>query len=285
MRAIYVALLGALFAISAPDLNAAQIAFDTAGDSAYNNFNNVNYPYPNGGYGWGGPWQAQADALNLSSSSLNGFGDPLSTGDINSPRTPAGRAWQIRAVPESDLNSFNVFSTVWRPFNGALLPGQTFAIDLDTGAVAPTGGFAQGFSLAQGEDSLMSRGTGFRFEAAPDYSPDYLIATPTASLVTDIPLTDQGVHIEVTQLDGAQINVSVISLPSGGASQSVVLPDSVPITAVTVDNFEPATLVNGFDDLYFNNIAITPEPASVVMFSLAAAGIILRRQRRGKPSC
>ena len=273
MRAIYVALLGALFAISASDLKAAQIAFDTAGDSAYNNFNRLLSPYPNGGYGWGGPWQGD---MFIGSSSSNGFGDPQWTGDINSPRTPIGRAWEIPAAPDNDL-TFGVS----RQFSGALLAGQTFSIDLDTGAVAPTGWLGQGFGLAQGASTLSGRATGFRFEADPDGSPNYILATPGIGFVTDIPLTDQGVHVEVTQLDGAQISVAVTSFAPGGASQTIILPDSVPMTAITIQNFEPVTLVNGFDDLYFNSIAITPEPTSIATICLAFASLALGRSRRG----
>jgi len=271
MRAIYVALLGVCLGMGASNLKAAQIAFDSAGDSAYNTF--PTNSYPNGGYGWGGPWQGYG--LLIGSSSLNGFGDPQGTGDINSPRTPAGRAWRVPATLTPDFYSF-----VWRQFSSPLLPGQTFAIDLDTGANHGPN-LPQGFDIAQGVTDFESRTTGFRFAADPQDYADYAVGTAQAGYVTSVPLTDQGVHVEVTQLAGSQIGVSITSLAPGGASQSLVLPVNVPLTTLTVSN--PASGA-GFDgensDLYMNNISITPEPTSVVMLPLVFAGAALTRRRR-----
>jgi hypothetical protein len=114
---------------------ASQIAFDYAGDSMYSGYGSTPLPYMlNGGYGWGGGWQGAgphgAAALFLESSSINGSGDPQGTGDINSPRTPGGRAWGMRPVTQGGYTP----NAIARPFNGALAPGQTFAIDFDVGA-------------------------------------------------------------------------------------------------------------------------------------------------------
>ena len=66
MRAIYPALLAMWVGMSASNLDASPIAFDTAGDSAYNNFNPNTSTYPNGGYGWGGLGRAMARCLSTS---------------------------------------------------------------------------------------------------------------------------------------------------------------------------------------------------------------------------
>src|SRR4051812_35653738 len=79
-------LIAFAFLVEAKNVFASAIAFDSAGDSAYNA---GSYLLINGGYGWGGPWGGTYlnGRQNLVSSSTNGDGDPSGTGDINSPRS------------------------------------------------------------------------------------------------------------------------------------------------------------------------------------------------------
>ncbi|HEX5244816.1 MAG TPA: hypothetical protein VFW23_16280, partial [Tepidisphaeraceae bacterium] len=94
MRAVYIAFLAVWVGASASNLKASPIVFDTAGDSAYNNFNPNSTTYPNGGYGWGGPWQSDG-ALFVNEPGLTGPGHPADTTPINSPMTSDGRSWGL----------------------------------------------------------------------------------------------------------------------------------------------------------------------------------------------
>lgn len=278
MRAIYLALIGVSLVAGTSNLRAAQIAFDSAGDSAYNSFNNLVTPYPDGGYGWGGPWQG---ALRLGSSSSNGFGDPQSTGDINSPRTPLGRAWELSYVPDPDWRATN---TISRPFSGSLAPGQTFSLDLDTGDVAPINPSSQqiqGFVLGQSTSIFQSfLETGIKFAADPmDGYSDYVVANDVGKFDTGIPLTDRGIHVAVKVVDASTVQVSATSLAPGGGSTSLVLPYSVPLATVTIINDEIGPDPDN-PNLFFNNVAITPEPASAIFLVISVAVAALGRGRQ-----
>src|SRR5258708_4985853 len=104
--------------------NAASPASDNASDPAYaSSWATAS----NGGNGWGGAWQlippfnAPGWGFYVGSSTNNAGGAPANDGDIDSS---GSKAWGIYAN-----NGSEAFAT--RPFNGQMLPGQKFEIDMD----------------------------------------------------------------------------------------------------------------------------------------------------------
>ncbi len=215
----------------------SQIAYDSAGDSVYNGygqFNPLPYQQLNGGYGWGGAWQPAGfgNGMFVRSSSLNGSGDPQGTGDINSPRTPSGRAWGILAPAQIQTGRHDVA----RPFSGALAPGQTFMIDFDPGGISrSTIGV---YNMALGPPGGFG---GIAVNVRPSDSPDFRVGNYdgnflTTAFDTGVPLTDRGVHIAFTLLSATEGRFDLTSFAPGSPSGSVVIPYTVPLTAVTLQN-------------------------------------------------
>lgn len=274
MRAIYVALVAMWVGASAPGLYASPIAFDTAGDSAYNNFNPNSTTYPNGGYGWGGPWQSNG-ALFVNEPGLTGPGHPADTTPINSPMTPDGRAW--------GLSYFLGEQLAWaqRPFLGALSPGQIFSMDLDMRAVSiPQYGEGNSQFITLGPVGQGPVGYGVELEASPpgNYRVDVIQpGTPYATYTTDIPASDQFVHLDIAVIDGSNVRVTLTSLGDDGGFASLVVPDSVPITNLTMANQGVGDLPDA--EIYFNNIEITPEPTGILLPAIVVAGALLSRRR------
>jgi len=240
----------------------AQVAYDSAGDSAYNSaaaggtFQGVN-----GGYGWGGGWAIDGPGF-IGSSSTNGTGDPTGSGDINSPRTPLGRAWGLHA--DYTLH----FANVRRGLGGPLLPGQTLMIDFDNYLPLASAGDEVGVQL------------GVDFIAGHYSYTDYVLSDPFTNEETDtgIRITDQGVHIELSALDGNTSRLSVTSFAPGGPGASFIVPYRA-INDIVIGN-TTFSLNRDPKDVYFNNIEITPEPRGLVgVFCLVAGGLILLRRR------
>lgn len=271
MRAICAALLAMWVGVSASNLKASPIAFDTAGDSAYNNFNPNSTTYPNGGYGWGGPWQSDG-ALFVNEPGLTGPGHPADTTPINSPMTQGGRAWGISYFLEPQL------ALAQRPLASALLPGPTFSMDLDMRTVS-----IPQYAEGNGESAILGPGSlayGVTVVASPtgDYMLHLLDASSTyTEYDTGLPVSDQYIHLDVTVVDNSNVHVTLESLVPDGASASVVLPDNVPITYLTLTDQGVGYLPDA--ELYFNNIQVTPEPAAPLILVAAIAAAILRRHR------
>jgi hypothetical protein len=260
--------------VSASNLNASPIAFDTAGDSSYNSFNPNSTTYPNGGYGWGGPWQSDG-SLFVNQPGLTGPGHPADTTPINSPMTSAGRAWGISY-------SFNEqFSAVERPLAGALLPGQAFSVDLDMRTTSiPQYGEGDDQSVVLGSEEIAS-GVSLNSYGGGVYGVGVQVfgAAPTYTVfATEVPVSDQYIHLDVTVIDDSSVRVTLTSLGSDGAMDSLVVPDDVPITHLKLTNGGVGYLPD--NELYFNDIQITPEPVGVIFPAAALAATLLGRRRR-----
>jgi len=254
--------------LGASILNASPIAFDTAGDSAYNNFNPISTTYPNGGYGWGGPWQSDG-ALFVNEPGLTGPGHPADTTPINSPTTSDGRAWGISYFLGEQL------AYAQRPLAGALLAGQTLSIDLDMRTMsAPQEGDTQFVIL--GPSSLGS-GVMLHADSVGVYRVDVSAPDIPATYFTSVPVSDQFIHLDVEVVDHSSVRFTITSLGSDGATASLVVPDDIPITNLTLTNQGVGYLPDA--ELYFNNIQITPEPAGILFPAVVAASALLRRRR------
>ena len=274
MRIICAALIAMWVGVSASNLNASPIAFDTAGDSAYNNFNPNSTTYPNGGYGWGGPWQSDG-ALFVNEPGLTGPGHPADTTLINSPMTSEGRAWGLSYFLSENLASAS------RPLASALLPGQTFSIDLDMRTV-----FIQQFgefdtqSVTLGSGPLQYGLTLYSFGSG-NYRVDVSAPGVTyTQYATNLPVSDQFVHLDVAVIDNSSVRVALQSLGTDGATASLVVPDDDPITYLSLTNQGFGYLPEA--EMYFNNIQITPEPTGLVFCAGALATTLLRRHRRAR---
>jgi hypothetical protein len=170
--------------------HAAAIAFDTAGDSAYNS---GQVEQINGGYGWGGAWIHSGGTLFSTGSGPNG------SGAINSPPTPAGRAFRLTPgiqAPPFPLPSVPNYAL--RPFASALVPGQTFMADFQVGQIDPQDFNGYGMSVG-----------GIFVSAEPHFSPDYVWSG--AGEDSGLPLSEAGVHVEISVLNGSQAQISLTS--------------------------------------------------------------------------
>ncbi len=272
------AMFVAAFALSAlaADSAAAVIAFDTAGDSAYNDSSPYVAPGVGGGYGWGSTWLG-FDQVFIESSSTNGNADPNRTGDINSPRTPLGRAWGIRPGIVFARSAIAVFYAA-RQFDGTLDPGQTFSIDFDNGSVNGSNYAAVGLFSGPIQQSFDQGGAYYIYT----YGGDYLLSgNPIGSQApvdTGLPTTYDGLHIALTITGATDASISLTSI-SSGTSVTFAVPYS-PVSEFAVANqdeqFGPA------HDVYFNNISITPEPSTAGSCALAAFVALLLKRRRKK---
>jgi len=262
MRRLCIMLVAAIAYASAAAATASQIAFDSAGDSVYNiPPGNLVLPGTNGGYGWADGWQQYPSSfvsytLTIGSSSTNGIGDPNETGDINSPRSPLGRAWDIRAR----TNGYP-FNGVSRWFSGALQPGQTFQMDFDNGVLDAGSGFKVVVDLG-----------GIELSAGQYNRMDYMLTAPGSAqpIDTGITVTDQGIHIELSLLDQSTADFSITPLASPASMVTLTVGYS-PISNVSI-GLASGDTVGPASDVYINNIAITPEPSSALPLLIVIAG-------------
>jgi len=222
---------------------ASQTAFDSAGDSAYN----TGWPLgSNGGYGWAGGWGFGAQPVEhvIGSSTAGGFGD------INSPRTPNGRSWEL------------VYQGAIRYFSAPLLVGQSFSADL-----AGTGGW----------DMIIAS----TFHDVADVRSDgsqYLVYGAVTITDTGVPVTSAALHYSLTVLDATTYQVSLSLLDS--RTPLFQMTETTPY-ALALDSFQP----DGGEPFYFNNIEITPEPSVVVFLGLAGLGFLCGGRRIRSAGC
>ena len=282
-----------------PTVSAANFAHDNAADPAYNSgwaggdFSGAGGS--NGGSGWSTPWIGGGigGSLFVGSSATNGSGDPEGDGDINTPRTPQGRAWGMKL----DGTSSGQVSQIGliRSMIGTLTSGQTLKIDMDNGTLGPDR--HEGWGL----NSYNATAFGFFADTNPGIShgkSDYFIFDNDGYRDTGIPFTDQGVHCEFTLLDDRGNYRLTVTPMSAGATVTTltghytdtfqldppngpIIHQLTPIHDFQLEDVNQAisSTPDGVADyLYFNNIEIVPEPVSVFPLTLAA-GLLNRRRR------
>jgi hypothetical protein len=252
-------------------------AFDSAADPAYNSGWAEG---SNGGFGWGGGWQLRVNGIGshfIGSSVTNGSGDPQGDGDINTPHSPSGRAWGLRAgFPDSAGGD----SVAIRPFAGALEVGQVVRTDLDNGTVAP-GGVVQ-FALLS-SDGL----TQFRLADEPGTA-DYLLEDgPGGNTVrhTGVLVSDQGLHIETKLTGPTSYSISLTPLVPG--AQTTALTGDLIFPGVPTDRLGFISHQGGDDPahaVYLNSIEVVPEPVTLGS-SLVASMLVLSSRTRRRSGC
>jgi len=215
-------------------------------------------------------WNTDFQSI-LGDSTTNGHGDPDADGDINSPRTKGGRAWGV-------VDGYAV-----RPFSGPLAVGQTFSIDLDDHASRQYG-FDVNVAINMPDGSNAIAVFADQFD---DPSSTYFVSYRTGfsnygGLNTGILLTDQGIHLTITQLSSS-VQLSLTPYLPGATTTTFDIPLALPYSgqlasvAFTAFGDPPNSALNS----YINNIAITPEPSAVTPLALATFAL-LSRQRRNR---
>lgn len=222
---------------------AADIAFDSAGDSAYNNgwLNSSN-----GGYGWGGGWSLTSYSVQPTVGDSTAYGFP----DINSPQVVGGRAWQLQ------------FALATRPFSGPLSVGQTFSIDwVDD---------ADGWQFISAVSLLAPNGS-VAVEVGENQSGHYIVG-PAGGPFADTGIAGKpGAHLAITQTSTA-LQFSLTQYAPGTGTAVIDVPYSGQVSAVQI-----GTDVN---PNFINNLSITPEPSSIAVLGLAVYGLLVRRRGR-----
>src|SRR5205085_2686258 len=155
---------------------------------------------------------------------------------------------------------------------GALSPGQTFVIDMDNGSIAqgatPLGQPVYGIVAwgLKGDDPATDQ---FSFRTDVQ-SGQYLFEAPNTRPytggLTGVPLTDQGVHCELSFPNAFTWSLSITPLIAG-AKTSVMNGTRFggnlnPLTTLVLGDAGGGT--DPTQAVYFNNIGVTvPEPAAL----------------------
>lgn len=245
---------------------ASNVASDNAADTAYDD------PYPqwitgdNGGTGFGA-WTlntAGNGGFFTGDSTQNGF---VPSGGINT----AGRSWGMWA--NSDPGPAEIVA--YRGFTGGSLSiGQTFTIDMDSG----WNDGVQGFVLRSGTDTS-SKNNGARFEflqiSGQGYSVFGSVFTNTA-----VGWTDGGLRISFTLTGADTYSVTITGLVSG-ASQTLTgtLGGTGGAGIDSVALYDENINSGGNFDLYFNSMAVIPEPSTLVLVLAGVVGVWSMRRR------
>ncbi len=205
----------------------------------------------------------------LEDSATNGDGDGNLDGDINSA---SGDAWGLTAGNAAPLPG----SVILLGYNltGSLLVGQSVSIDMDVGFIDAGDRFV-GFELdAAGFDRFQ-----FRFQGG-DANFEYGNVSD-GYVSTGIPFTDEGLSILFTLTGADSYDLSVTRLSDGQQfdflSQTLGGPSGSGIDRVEIFNREAGF---GLDhNAYFNNLAVVPEPSTMLLVAAGFGALALRRRR------
>jgi phosphatidylinositol-3-phosphatase len=209
--------------------------------------------------GWGaGGWQLSTTGTNgtgglfIGSSTVNGGGDPDSTGDIDTDH----QAWGLYA-------NAGALSQAIRPFNGLMAVGQTFKIAMDNGylnSATQNGGTIGAGSVGFG---LQDAGGTNRFEFyfTGGDSQYRIYDASSASNATGISFTDQGLDLAFTLTGVNTYSVTVNAADSDGPS-GLPLTFTGTLTGTAGTSIDQVRLFNYSAgngqtyDAYFNSISI-----------------------------
>ncbi len=157
--------------------------------------------------------------------------------------------------------------------NGFLTAGQIFQFRLQPGTIAPGGQFA--FSVATTVD--LSTQARLQYTSG---EPDYVLmltsyssngTATTQTIDTGVAFTGNALAVDFNRGVGS---FTLSLTPTGGATTTLTTPYTGNVLGC---NF---SATNG-TTLYFNNIAVVPEPGSAVVLVAGAAGLgLLARLRR-----
>lgn len=262
-----------LLLISTASFARAQLAADsaqnypvTAGGGIWNNGDNMGFGFQ--------PWQfatTGSAGMFLGDSTQNGgggTGNPGSSDGINSPNS---RAWGLFAFPSGSPLAPGT-ATAIRPFDTALVPGETFRVDFDNG-FCDAGG-SVGISLASSSGSLLWQ---FAFTTGET---TYHIFDHNHAVSTSLPITDGGMHIEFT-LNNTLGYSATITLNSG-PSQTIT---GQLVSFGSIGRFEVFNQNAGAGpgrNVYANNLSISavPEPSTFGLLAVGAGTVVAFLRRK-----
>jgi hypothetical protein len=255
----------------------AQAAWDNAAQAAYADGWQTG---DNGGSGFL-PWSLSYSGIAPANHSDHFIDNgPLAANSLGAPAfgmTNSGRAF------------FSDTSTSNRPFADALTVGQTFSVDVD-GA-----GFSNGDPNPFSKGNVITLRNGAAAERFGIFtnnglnSDTWTVTNPAGvgSGVSTGIAAASAFHVAFT-LTGPETYDLVLSPVGGGAplfqQLGATLRTATTGTAISLVRFSEygtGNSVNGVSELFFNNLSIVPEPASVALVLIGAFGV-LATGRRGR---
>lgn len=206
----------------------------------------------------------------LDTSANNGDGDGNGDGDINSAN---GQAWGLSARDSVPFSGSVIL--LGYDLAGYLSVGQTLSIRMDTGFI-DAGERYVGFELdADGFDRFQ-----FRFQggdAAYEYG-----TVGDGYTSTGIGFTDEGLSIAFTLTAIDAYDLVVTRLVDGQTfsflGQTLGGPAGAGINRVEIFNREAGSGLS--NNSYFNNLAVVPEPGTILMLGAGTVALALFRRRR-----
>lgn len=258
MKARLLGVLAAMTALAVGSTAFAQIAYDDASDAAYSGgFSDSS----NGGYGF----SAWTIVANQGSGFAGSFiGDPASGGISGMSSSSFG----LYANPTGSGASVDAI----RSFSSALSAGQTFSFDWGVNWDSDGTG-NKGFSLYSGGAggtelvNINMGGTGLITINGNDMFLNYGTAAMT-------------LNFEV-------VDANTLRVYGIGRDGSESYDNNFDITGLAADTFKfyAEGLSNGDGDNrqpYFNNLAVVPEPSTIVLGLVGVVGLIAARRRMAK---
>ena len=266
---------------------AANLASDNASDSAYSSgWANGS----NGGTGFGA-WELQT---SLQPDGAAGF-FTAGTGntDLNNIDT-SDKAWGMYANEAgSGGNDVQIAGAVRPLTGGSLAVGQSIVVSMEHGGIQSgsltannpprTGGWV-GFTFNPFGGLLpdpispltaINGIFGFGFQGGASEYLIYDVTAPSGRSSGGIPFTDGGLVATFTLTSSTTYSLQVVTLGVGG--QTYNLSGDITGSIDTIGLFNRNAEQN---DVFFNSLAVVPEPGTLALGALALGVVALRRLRR-----
>ena len=249
---------------------AASVASDMASNAPYGDGWDDG---DNGGFGFVA-WDVSPD-VNINQSGVF-IGDATTNGNSATGGGPLGE-------PPDDINtsgeSFGLYansgqtSSAVRPFNGPLVPGDLFEVDLDTGFI-DSGGTVGLFLQNAAGDSLFQ----FFFGGG---NTNYIVNDGSGERDTGVPFTQDGLSLDFTLTDADSYEFTVISFSGPTATITGDLIGSVDPAVSRLRLFNTNAGAGDEHNFFANGLAITPVPEPVtVLGGVSLLSLVVLRRRK-----
>jgi PEP-CTERM motif len=247
--------------------NAATVAFDDASSSAYNSGWNTG---TNGGFGFSA-WTIQTAGNAGTFMATLGAANSNQMHEIET----SGEAWGTYAngAGFQGMAAFRSFT------GGSLSVGQVFDFAVENGSIQNGG--TMGVTLRNGSasSSIADYNAAARFELLfTGGTSNYTLIDGAGSFDTAIPFSNAGldVHFALTGIDS--YNVEIYS--HGTNTTYNFNGRTLGGTAGTgLDSFAFYNRDTENADVFFNSVAVTPEPSRMMLLGFGLMGLMFRRRR------